>query len=425
MKIIQIFTFLLLVCLFQSCTKDTCTNKQTYNVYDPVYVLPDSVDKNITIESARPLKNPGKIYFYKDYIFINEPYEGFHIINNKIPSAPVNERFVKLQGNVDLAVMNDYLYADAYIDLVIIDLRNMDNIKQTDRKAGVFNSHYHYQGSGAILSHYKKTERTETVDCSNEYYGRGFFFKNNSLIANVKFSSGFDASGRGGVIPGGAVGQGGSLARFTLSKGHLYAIGNSELYSFTINESGQVNDPKITNLPWGIETIFPYKEYLFVGANNGMHLLSIENPSEPTVTGTFQHARACDPVVAQDDIAYVTLRDGTECQGFLNQLEIIDVKDVKNPKLLYTVPMDNPHGLAVDGDYLYLCEGTHGLKVFNTKDLANLKDNQVGSYKDFHAWDVISLSGHSLLVIGNDGFRQYDHSNPEKLVLISTIPVQK
>jgi hypothetical protein len=383
MKYLHLFIFTVLMASFQSCTNDACTNTMTYTEYTPIYVLPDTIDKEIKIEAPRPLKNPGKIYFYQDYIFINEPYEGFHIINNKVPSAPVNERFVRLVGNVDLAVKDDYLYADAYIDLVIIDLHNMDNLVQLTRKPGIFKGTYHVQNSGAILSHYKEGEKSMTIDCSHQHYGGGFYFMEDNLFVSA---DGFGPTRKNGsgVIPGGSVGKGGSLARFTIAKDHLYAIGSYDLYSFSISENGQVSEPKVTNLPWGIETIFPYKDYLFIGANNGVHLVSIEDPKNPVVTSKFDHARACDPVVVQDDIAFVTLRDGTECLGYLNQLDIIDVKDVKNPKLLHTYSMEHPHGLAIEGEYLYLCEGQHGLKVFNVKDLGSIHKHQVGTYKDFH-----------------------------------------
>jgi hypothetical protein len=419
------FTFLFLalsLVLLYGCSEDTCVNEQTYTVYHPVYVHPDTIDKEIILEPARPLKAPGKIYFYNDYIFINEPFEGFHIINNSVPSAPINERFVKLEGNVDLAVINDYLYADAYTDLVVVDLHNMNKPTQINRKPDVFKSQYEKLQSGAFFSHYKNSKVTTTIDCNHPYWGREYYSKD----GNLNVASGFDPSvgGNGGVIPGGAVGKGGSLARFTISKEHLYVVGTNQLYTISVGQDGSVSEPTVTDLPWGIETIFPYQDFLLVGANNGMHLISIADPANPQIRGKFDHARSCDPVVAENDIAYVTLRNGTECQGYINQLEIIDVKNVEKPTLLHTIPMDHPHGLAVEEDYLYLCEGIHGLKVFKTTDLANIKSNQVGSYNNFHAWDVISLKGHSLLVIGNDGFRQYDHNDPTNLKLISTIPVQ-
>jgi hypothetical protein len=418
-----IFIVLILGLLFlQSCSNDTCELTTTYDVYTPEYLLPDSLSQEITIESPRALKAPGKIYFYKNYIFINEPYDGFHMINNTNPSAPINERFIGLVGNVDLAIMNDYLYADAYVDLVTIDLRDIQNIKQVSRKKGIFDSQYHKGNDGKILTRYVAKKETQTIDCSSNYYGLPYFFRDGFLIVDA---NAFDVKGESGGIAPGQVGQGGSMARFTISKSHLYAVGNAELYALTIQENGQINDPIKIQLPWGIETIFPYQDYLFIGANNGVHLVSIENPSAPVVKSKFDHARSCDPVVVQDDVAFVTLRNGTTCQGYINQLDIIDVKDVTAPKLLHTFDMVHPHGLSVDGQYLYLCEGKSGLKVFDIKDLSSIKKNEIGHYDGFHAWDVISIRDHSLLVIGEDGFRQYDHSDPKKLKLISTIPVVK
>jgi hypothetical protein len=404
--------------LLASCTKDKCTNEMTYTLFEPVFVLPDSLNQPAERQAPRKIQNTGKIYFYNEYIFINEPREGFHVINNEDPANPVNEQFIAIKGNVDIAVMNDYLYADAYTDLVILDLKDIHAITQINRKPGVFNSYYHEAQNGYILSHYKESTVQHTIDCSNVSFGRPYF--EDAIGVFVNKSNGVIASSGNVVLPS-QVGKGGSMARITISKGHLYTIGQSEIYALQINDNGSVSDPTHTSLPWGIETIFPYKDYLFIGAAAGMHILSLENPSMPKLASTFEHARACDPVVVQDEIAYVTLRDGSECQGFVNQLEVIDVRDISKPKHLYTYNMSNPHGLAVDDDYLYLCEGKHGLKVFDIKDKAKISANQVGHYQGFHAWDAISLTGHSLLIIGEDGFRQYDHKDPKDLKLISLI----
>jgi hypothetical protein len=42
-----------------------------------------------------------------------------------------------------------------------------------------------------------------------------------------------------------------------------------------------------------------------------MFIYDNSNPQAPVQLGVFQHARACDPVFASGDRAYVTLRDGT------------------------------------------------------------------------------------------------------------------
>jgi hypothetical protein len=410
-----------------SCTKDECTQKSTYKVFTPVWVLPEEFTKPAEIAEPRELKQPGKIYFYNDYILINEVREGIHLINNSDPANPVNKAFIRIKGNVDMAVRNGILYADSYTDLVIIDIRDVLSPVQIERKAGVFTSHYHREASGAVLSHYLETEETVVVDCSDASVGHPWIRHGNGgvLIDVLNFDNlgptvGSNASGAPELV-----GQGGSMARFTISKGHLYAIGDHELYAFEILSDGRVSFPVTTMVQWGIETIFPYKDILFVGANNGLHILRIENPLSPVFVSTFNHAMACDPVVVQGDIAYVTLRDGTECRGFVNQLDIIDVKDIFKPKLLYSHPMKHPHGLAVEGDFLYLCEGSHGLKVFNISDPAKVRQNQVQHIVGLHAWDAIALKDKSLLVIGDDGFRQYDKKDPAKLKALSKIEVKR
>jgi len=410
--------------LMSSCVQDKCSETRTYVRYDPVYVTQEEYRVAVVPEAPRVLRAPGKIYFYNDYILINEVREGIHVINNQDPSNPVNTMFIPIKGNIDMAIMNDVLYADAYTDLVILNLQNIQQPSVLTRRNDVFSSHYH-AGPNGIVSHYQETDVKEHLDCSMEFFGSPFFFRGElAFVGNFdSFSGAFPTNASGGGGQNASVGQGGSMARFTISKEHLYAIGNSELFALPILIGGDVGTAIRTGLPWGIETIFPYKDYLFVGANNGLHIVDITQPTSPRHVSTFQHANACDPVVVQDDIAFVTLRSGTECQGFVNQLEVIDVKNILSPRLLHTHPMQNPHGLAVDGDHLFLCEGNFGLKTFNIKDLSKISSNLISHLKGFDAFDVIAIRGKSLLVIGKDGFRQYDYSNPSNLVLISTIPV--
>ena len=86
--------------------------------------------------------------------------------------------------------------------------------------------------------------------------------------------------------------------------------------------------------------------------------------------------------------------------------------------------MQNPHGLSIDFPTLYLCEGTHGLKVFDVKEKFSVDQHLLAHHKDMDAFDVISL-GKTLMLIGKDGFYQYDASNPRDLKLLSKIPVGK
>jgi hypothetical protein len=412
-----------------SCVTDSCSKERTYIRYDQVFVTPDDYrPSEVNFEEPRAMKQPGKIYFYQNLILINEVREGIHFVDNSNPKNPQQLGFLPIPGNHDMAIQNDVLYADGYTDLVLIDISTVSNPRLLDRREDVFQSHYFGNAEG-ITSHYEPTEVTETIDCDNPEWGQSWFRQGNAVFLDQSLWSGnaetYIASGPTGGPQVNQTGQGGSMARFTITKNHLYAVGSAEIFSLPIAADGSVGPSTETDLPWGIETIFPYEDLLFLGANNGMHIMSLDDPDQPKHESTFTHANACDPVVVQNDIAYVTLRGGTTCGGFNNQLDVLDVSDIHNPELLHTYSMSNPHGLAVLDNLLFICEGEHGLKVFDVDDISQIDENQYSHLTGFHAFDAIALRGTSLLVIGDDGFRQYDFSAPTNMELMSHIYVNR
>ena len=86
--------------------------------------------------------------------------------------------------------------------------------------------------------------------------------------------------------------------------------------------------------------------------------------------------------------------------------------------------MTGPYGLGIDGDVLFVCDGTDGLKVFNAADPYLISEHLIATFKDINAFDVIPL-GKSLLMIGSDGFYQYDYTNLNDIKQISSIKVVK
>jgi hypothetical protein len=236
-------------------------------------------------------------------------------------------------------------------------------------------------------------------------------------MESLAFSS--DA-GRGSG--GQSYGQGGSMARFTLLGGHLYTVDDYDLRVFSVEEPTDPQYLKNINLGWGIETIFPFKGKLFIGSMTGMHIYDASNPSDPQKMAVYEHVTSCDPVVVNDDYAFVTLRSAALCRMGADELHVLDIKDLYNPQLIKSYPMDNPHGLGLSGDYLYLAEGEHGLKSFNVGDVLEISNNRLEHLRDFTAIDIIP-GPKSLIVIGPDGVCQFDYSNPEKLKKLSCINV--
>jgi hypothetical protein len=214
-------------------------------------------------------------------------------------------------------------------------------------------------------------------------------------------------------------GKGGSLARFAIVGDYLYTIDNTSLRVFDIKSKVEPQFVRTQNLGFGIETIFPYSQKLFLGANNGMYIVDIDKPTEPRVLSIYTHIMSCDPVVVQGNYAYVTLRSGTPCQRGLNQLEVVDISNLSSPKLMAAYPMSRPIGLGVDDSQLFVCD--EGLKVFNIDEQKPYQLTEKQRINISNAFDVIPWNGR-LLLISNDGLYQYSYLE-NQMNLISKIPV--
>lgn len=215
-------------------------------------------------------------------------------------------------------------------------------------------------------------------------------------------------------------GQGGSMTRFAINGNYLYLVDHSMLQVFNIGDS-EFEKIKDTPVNFGLETIFTRGQYLYLGANDAMYIFSIADPEDPKFVFRYSHIISCDPVVVQGNRAYVTLRSGSFCNRGVNALEIIDISDPYHPVLIANYPMTSPHGLGVDGDKLFLCEGLSGLKMF---DISNEKDIQLlQTIETIHAYDVIPRNG-LLILTGEDGVFQFDYTGSQ-LELLSTIQVHR
>ncbi len=419
-KILSVM-FVLFAMSLQSCVQDECTSLYTYIKYTPIYKTVDEIRQDIQILPPREVRVPGKIYFYQNYILLNEVREGLHVINNTDPANPVKLAFIQIPGNVDMAVKEDILYADNYIDLLSIDISNPEIPVVMNRTEDVFPSISQTQDLGHLV-YYDAEEVTEELPCGSVGgWGCPNCDTNGGGIFAPTISSAESNSVNGGNQFG-STGQGGSMARFTIYEDYLYTVTENAINVFDILNPTTPDLTNNVNIGWGIETIYPFRDNLFIGSQTGMFIYSVANPAAPTQVGVFEHAQACDPVVVKDDIAYITLRGGTPCQNFNNQLDVVDVSDLSNPQLLRTYPMDNPYGLAITAeDILYVCDGDTGLRVMDAAD--ELDISQIDLFNEFSTYDVIALSNNVVMVIGADGLYQFDASDVNDLRQLSVIPV--
>ncbi len=215
-------------------------------------------------------------------------------------------------------------------------------------------------------------------------------------------------------------GQGGSMAKFSISGDHLFVINDRQLRTYNISDAAQPNYLGTTNVDFGIETVFTLEEYLFIGSINGMYIYDITNPENIQKLSYYQHITSCDPVVANDSLAFVTLNSGNACfwQGGANRLDVLDINNKINPILLSSVSLLSPKGLGLKDNYVFVCNSQEGVEIYDYSDPGYL--NKVSRIAGIDAYDLI-IRGERLYLIGKEGLFQYQIADINNIELISQL----
>lgn len=374
--------------------------------------LSESDFRFTSIKAIEPiqLEQAGKMAFYKNYIFVNDLDKGILVIDNSSPTSPKPIKYYEIMGNKDITIKDNVLYADSYIDLLAIDISNIEAPTLVSREKNTFKGSYGYTDSqNRFFVGYKTVWKTETIDCNN-----------NSMVLNeVNGGATFTGSSSNSGSNGNTA-QVGSMARFALVNDYLYTVMGLNLNAYNVSDARKPSLTSTQQVGWNIETIYPSGNSLFIGSSSGMYIFDWKSsPERPSAMGQFRHADACDPVVVEGNKAYVTLRSGTACNGFTNQMDIVDITNLQAPSLIKTVPFTNPHGLAISNNTVYLCDGPDGLKIMDVSDPLLVADRQLYASEKFNSFDPILLENNVLLVVGPKELRQYNVTDKRNPVLLS------
>ena len=391
--------FLLIV----SCSNDDSNGGyEEYLVARPLTMDRTEFANSVEVIAPRPVQESGKVYTYGDFIFINDKYQGVHVIDNSNPNQPVKVAFIQIPGNVDVSVKNDYLFADSLMDLVVLDISDLDNITIVNRLENVLQSYvpapfeadlvdygeYGYSSDEILIGWELVSERLTVEQYQSRFGDFGIALAEAANDAN------------------GGTGQGGSLARFKIVEDYLYAVDSHNINVFNISDLDHPQVLEDVYAGFDIETIFNRDNYLFLGSMRGMYIYDITSPGTPTLVSEFEHGTACDPVVVDGDYAYVTLRGGNMCGATESGLFIVDISEIENPELAISYPMDGPYGLGIKDEKIFVCDGDSGLKVYDKTDINNL--TELNHFEDIITYDVIPMENH-LIMVGDETLYQYEY----------------
>ncbi len=104
----------------------------------PIYSTDVAGAKAVYALPPQPVRNPGKIFTVGPWLFQVEIDSGIHVINYADPQQPERVGFIRTLLCKELTVKDGFIYTNNFSDLVVIDTRDMNNVKEASRVTGVF-----------------------------------------------------------------------------------------------------------------------------------------------------------------------------------------------------------------------------------------------------------------------------------------------
>jgi len=332
---------------------------------------------------------PPSMWFYNNMLFIGKD-DNIWLVDETNFENPRYIGKYTINGNTNIIVKDNFLYADNYNDLVKIDLKQK---KEVARLSNVFNV----------------TAPTNAYLKRINYRPAGF------VASGINFS------------------QGGSLAKFAINGNYLYALNKTDIKTIQLSNDSQnqnqntkfelVNTVEIP-LSSGsqAETLISEGNRLLVGANDGMYIYSVENASLPNYQNKYDHIKSCDPVVINNNIAYITMHKGSECGDGENVLEVVDISN-NEPERLKSISLEKPMGLGiVDNNNLLVCDDNE-IILF---DISNPSYSSEKTSFTGDAYDLIVFpNGNTILSLKDNSFANYKfNKNKNTFNYVSKIPLK-
>ncbi|HKW14908.1 MAG TPA: hypothetical protein VJS69_10525 [Candidatus Krumholzibacteria bacterium] len=318
-------------------------------------------------------------------LLVSDVDTGLHIFDVSNLSAPTKVMRIPLQNNMSSAVKDDIIYANSGNQLQAIRVSG-DSYTVVARIGSVYPA---WEG----VPSYGNESGMGCSACS----------QNDAVTAPT-------------AAPGGT---GSSYATFAVVDNYLYrADSHDRLVTYDVSSPAKPKQIAQTLIGWGVESMYPTPNYLFIGGMAGMYIFDRAQPAKPVQIAKIEHTRACDPVTVSGSTAFVTLRGSGFCGGVDDELMCVSIKDPHAPEIIGTTPIPTPFGLAVQNQKLYVSNGDGGYSLLDVSDPAAPAVMQTwtgGATRDF-IW-----SDHTLFVLSRDNVYIYDVTNPMAPMLLSQL----
>lgn len=401
-----------------SCNSDISSAQVSYTKATAIYGDLEELREVTLQEDAKPIVNTGKVFVSEDLLLIGEENEGIHVYDNSDPRNPTALSFLNIPSNTEFFVKDNFIYAESYYDMLKIDIGDKHNPHIDSRVENAFIQDL-FNDQGQVLVGFDIEQVTEEVEENSNLRNElsqnnnmAFFDFEERIIPASTVPSSFAGSSNTAI---------GTINRIAHADDHVYIISDS--YMTILSDRGELEF--VDNIEAGeeMETIYPQDNALYVGTRSSMIVFDITTPTQPRQRSRYNHRTSCDPVLPNGDIAYLTLRSGnTGCTGDINALVVLDISNDNFTSEIQTVEMQNPFGMTIIDETLYVGEGLFGLKTFDIS-ATNNRVSLISSDDSIVAFDIIPHPTRTdiVLIANENGFGQYQINENQDMTLLSLI----
>lgn len=206
----------------------------------------------------------------------------------------------------------------------------------------------------------------------------------------------------------------GSTSRFATYKNVMYTLDFNKIKIFSIDNP---SDPILQNeltINDELETITIYQNHIYVGARRGVYAVDITNPLNPIVSSSIEHWIAKDPVAITGKYIYSTTRD-------FNTGRLTIYEDRTNGNFIErnTIAIDQPYGIGIKDDFLFVCDDRNGIIIFNITNREN--PLEVATYPSITSPRDVIILGDIMICSAKNEFHLLDIKDPVHPKLVSII----
>jgi hypothetical protein len=402
----------------------SCTGLYIVNIVDPQNPIDVGYYDLIGVIDVDPSGNSiSGVAVSGNYAYVLSYRNGIIALDISDPTNPFVVESIDIDFPIsiaDIAIYNGFLYIADTVGIRVINISDPYNLSEVEffEMARMLNDIVISEGYAFVSEANQGLRIIDLSDPNNleeiGSYDTGIRVEEITIEGDYAYVSadhdGFqiiDISDLTNPVQIGLYGGYGGVRDLEINNGYLYlAAGAENLLILDVTDPTNPEEVGVYETEEGIFHITINNDKAYVDVDHTFfQIVDISDPLNPVGQGSLNKYGKANDVAIQNGYAFF------DCG---NAMQIIDISDVEDPEVIFTYEFDfaSLDGIIVEGDYAYLSDSHHGLRIMDISDPTN--PIQVGMYiREQNSWTRgLDVAGNYAYLVGSFGMKIVDVFDP-------------